>query len=157
MKSPLWGLTGMTNRRVCSCYISSSLALSLTLPSIAATKSTVHSPSHLPDLWKSIFDSRKCTGEWPNLEKACRDTATTPAKAQWATTLHQSKSTHCFSLSWGAVEKTWRVHALSEGAGHLSREKRRVSWQGIRGQCLRTMDLNMDLRTFIGKSRFFPS
>lgn len=35
-------------------------------------------------------------------------------------------------------------------------EIRRVSWQGIRGQCLRAIDLNTDLRNSIGKVVFPP-
>lgn len=111
-------------------------------------------PVHSHHLWQGL----KCASEWPNLEQHAGNSTVTRAKAQWAPTPQLSKTNQCFALGWGAVDKTWH---LSEGAIAYEQaaigRKIRVSCQGIRDQCLRIMDLNLDLRNFIMNGRLFPS
>ena len=56
------------------------------------------------------------------------------------------------TLRLDAVNRTRSLHAPEHAQGP-GEEK---SADGVRGQCSRSMGLNMDLRNFIGKSRFFP-
>lgn len=159
------GLTETMNRHVCSCFIFSRLALYSPHSAFynCHKKSPVPSPSHLPDVWQSISDRvRNVQVSGLTWRQHAGSSTATRAKAPWAAPPPLSKTTHRLALSWGAVDKTWGLHrsecrgtACEQAA--MGHELRRVSWWGTRGQCLRIMDLNMDLRNFIGKSGFFPS
>lgn len=147
-------VAGEMNGPVCSCFpfLQPGSAAHLTLCSTAAVKDSRSLPPHLPGLWKATFGglwNAQASGQARGSTQEEAQTVEPKADRQAATVVRGPPLPLSAWVRW--TEQDVCTHLSTHGGRAM-----RGQPTGARGQCSRSMGLNMDLRNVTRKSSVVP-